>query len=186
VDDAGKADGGRAPRVRVDDAGAADALPTFDALFARYERPIYGYLLGMVGNGAQAQDLTQDTFLRAYKALPRTPDPARPAWLYRIATRAALAALRRRRLRWLPVALGAGGSGEDRRADSAPDPPARCAEQEAVWRVLAPLTPRQRACLLLRAQEGLTIEEIAYVLDRSPGTVTVTLRRAKERPYKRG
>lgn len=62
------------------------APPSFDALFACYHRPIYAYLFGMVGDAAQAQALTQDTFLTAYQALARTPDPALPAWLYRIAT----------------------------------------------------------------------------------------------------
>jgi len=168
----GEAAGRRAPRVEEEPT-------TFDAMFTRYQRPIYGYLLGMVGNAAQAQDLTQDTFLTAYKALPRTPDPALPAWLYRIATRTALGALRRRRrLRWLPFALCVGG--EDRWLDPAADPLARCAAQQAVRLALARLSPRQRACLLLRAREGLAIAEIAYVLDLSSGAVKVTLRRAKE------
>jgi len=151
--------------------------PSLHDIVIRYHDPIYRYLLGMVGDVEQAQDLTRDTFLKAYKALPRTPDPALPAWLYRIATNTALAALRRRRLRWLPFAP----SDEERWPDPAPDLPTRCAEQEAVEAALARLSPRERACLLLRTRAGLTIAEIADALGLSPGAVNVALCRAKER-----
>jgi DNA-directed RNA polymerase specialized sigma24 family protein len=77
--------------------------PSFDDIFARYQGPIYGYILSMVGNAEQAQDLTQDTFVKAFKAMPQARDLVLPAWLYRIATNTALDALRhRRRLTWLP------------------------------------------------------------------------------------
>jgi DNA-directed RNA polymerase specialized sigma24 family protein len=49
-----------------------------DAIFTRYHRAIYAYLLGIVGDVEQAQDLAQDTFLKAYTALARTPDPVLP------------------------------------------------------------------------------------------------------------
>jgi len=159
--------------------GHGDDSPlAFDAIFVRYHRSIYAYLLGMVGQPEQAQDLTQDTFLKAYMALPRPPDPALPAWLYRIATNTALDALRRcRRVTWLSFAPG----DEDRWPAPAPDLPTRCAEREAVGVALARLSSRDRACLLLRARDGLTIAEIAHVLDLSPGAVKVALYRAKER-----
>ncbi len=157
---------------------AGEESPTFDEMFTRYQRQIYGYLLGMVGDVEHAEDLTQDTLLKAYTALPRTADPALPAWLYRIATNTVLDALRRRcRRRWLPFAPG----DKERWTDPAPDLSLRCAEQEAVWRALATLTPPQRACLLLRARDGLTLEEIAQALDLSTGAAKLTLYRAKER-----
>ncbi len=151
---------------------------TFDEMFTRYHRQIYGYLRGMVGDVEQAEDLTQDTFLKAYTALPRTPDPALPAWLYRIATNTARDALRhRRRLTWLPFAPG-----DDDRLP-APDRalPTHLAEHEAVRHALARLMPPQRACLLLRARHGLSITEIAHAMRLSRGAVKMTLSRAKER-----
>ncbi len=155
---------------------AADAL--FDEMFARYQGPIYGYILGMVGNPEQAQDLTQDTFVKAYKALPTTRDLVLPAWLYRIATNTALDALRhRRRLLWLPFAPG-----DDERIPAPDlDLPTQVAENEAVRYALAKLTPPQRACLLLRARDGLSIDEIAHAMSMSKGNVKITLYRAKER-----
>ena len=55
-----------------------------------------------------------------------------------------------------------------------------CAEHATMPTALARLTPRQRACLLLRARDGFSIDEIAHVLGVSPGKVKVTLRRVKE------
>ncbi len=156
----------------------ATAKPSFDELFARYQGPIYGYILGMVGNVEQAQDLTQDTFIKAFKALPDTRELVLPAWLYRIATNTALDALRhRRRLTWLPFAPG-----DDERLPAPEiDLPSHFAESEAVRSALGRLTPPQRACLLLRAHDGFSIDEIAQVLRMSKGNVKITLYRAKER-----
>ncbi len=157
---------------------SAPPQPSFDQLVARYQGPIYRHIRGLVSDPAQAQDLTQDTFLKAFTALSATRDPVRPAWLYRIATNTARDALRhRRRLTWVPFAPG----DDDRLPAPDRDLPTHLAESEAVRHALARLTPPQRACLLLRARDGLSIDEIAHALSRSPGAVKMTLYRAKER-----
>ncbi len=157
--------------------GATPGL-SFDHLFARYHGPIYRHILGLVGDPAQAEDLTQDTFLKAYKALPGVCEGAVGAWLYRIATHTARDALRHRRcLTWLPF-----GPGDEERLPAPVGDLATClATREAVRHALARLTPAQRACLLLRARDGLSIDEIAHALRLSTGTVKMTLYRAKER-----
>ncbi len=152
-------------------------MSAFDELFTRYHAHIYGYLLGLVGNAEQAQDLTQDTFLQAYKAFSRTPDLAPPTWLYRIATDVALDALHwRRRPAAFPVAPGNDRQWVAVGAGMA----SACAEHAAMPTVLVRLTPRQRACLLLRARDGFSIDEIAHILGISAGNVKVTLHRVKE------
>jgi RNA polymerase sigma-70 factor (ECF subfamily) len=111
--------------------------------------------------------------------MPHTRDLVLPAWLYRIATNTALDALRhRRRLTWLPFGSGDGDAGLPA-AD--PDLPTHLAEGEALRAALAQLTPSQRACLLLRARDGLSIDEIAEAMQMSRGNVKITLYRAKER-----
>lgn len=152
--------------------------PSFDDMFARYHTVIYAYILGMVGHPEQAQDLTQDTFVKAFKALPGTRDLVLPAWLYRIATNTALDALRHRgRLTWLPFLSG----DDDILMADEPDLPTQLGDSEALRSALARLTPPQRACLLLRARDGLSIDEIAEALRMSKGNVKITLYRAKER-----
>ena len=152
--------------------------PSFDQLFTRYQGPFYHHILGLVSDPAQAQDLTQDTFLKVYKALPTAREGAVAAWLYRIATNTARDALRhRRRLTWVPFAPG----DDDRLPAPTRDLPTHLAEHEALRHALARLTPPQRACLLLRARDGLSIDEIAHTLGLATGTVKMTLYRAKER-----
>ncbi len=115
--------------------GAAPA--TFEALMAAYEVPIGRYLRHLIGEPETARDLTQETFLAAYRALPRTVVTNPGGWLYRIATNQALAYLRRRRLiAWLPLAewFGAGRAG--------PGPGEQVVADAAVAAALARLAPR--------------------------------------------
>jgi RNA polymerase sigma-70 factor (ECF subfamily) len=86
-------------RARAGDAAA------FSALFARYQQPIWHYLYRLFGDAADADEFAQDTFLKAYRALPATSsDLCVGPWLYRIATNTALDAFRHRRLvRWEPL-----------------------------------------------------------------------------------
>src|SRR6188768_1235005 len=96
-------------RVSVDENGLVERAragdqAAFAQLFERYHAPILNYLHRMVGDRALAEDLTQDTFIKAYNALSRTkPDLAFKAWLYRIATNTAISHLRRGKIiKWLP------------------------------------------------------------------------------------
>src|SRR3970040_1469398 len=82
----------------------------YERLFADFQTPILNYLYRLLGDPALAEDLTQETFTRAWKARSQLPSLDNPrAWLYRIATNAARDHLRRARLiTWLPLL------GEDR------------------------------------------------------------------------
>lgn len=74
---------------------------SFEALFAAFQTPIYRYVYRLVGNREDARDLTQDTFVKVYLALPRhRPDHTR-SWIYRIATNVCIDALRHQAVvRW--------------------------------------------------------------------------------------
>ena len=87
----------------VERAKAGDKA-AFEAIFQRYERQIYSFIYRMMGDADDAYDLTQDCFVKAYRALSGTSDDLNvSAWLHRIASNACLDVLRRRqRLRWLP------------------------------------------------------------------------------------
>ncbi len=84
-------------------------LSDFEMLFQRFQTPIINFVFRLVGNREQAYDLSQDVFVKAYKALAggtKIHSGALSAWLYRIAANTATDALRRKRLiAWLPLSL---------------------------------------------------------------------------------
>ncbi|HEY7349328.1 MAG TPA: sigma-70 family RNA polymerase sigma factor [Ktedonobacterales bacterium] len=84
-------------------------LSDFEMLFQRYQTPIINFVFRLVGNREQAYDLSQDVFVKAYKALAggtKIHAGALSSWLYRIAANTATDSLRRKRLiAWLPLSL---------------------------------------------------------------------------------
>lgn len=154
----------------------------FGELFNRYERRIYNFTYRMMGDADDAFDLTQDTFLKAYRALGSTSEALNVnAWLHRIASNACLDVLRRRgRFRWLPWDQ----SKHDRPSQRTDDDPERTtvtSEQDALVRgVLTRMSPRYRQAMVLREYEGLSCEEIGIVMGASRSAVKSMLFRGRE------
>jgi RNA polymerase sigma-70 factor (ECF subfamily) len=159
------------------DGDTADVESAFEQLFRDYHDDIYIYLCRLVSDRQQAEDLAQDAFVKAYRALGRLPAGANVrAWLYRIATNTALDWLRRRRLiAWLPLF----------ERDSHPATQLSFADESlesvAVQRALSRLPLRYRAPLVLYACQGFSTQEIADVLKISQGAVKTRLFRAREK-----
>ncbi len=148
----------------------------FGAIFDEYHQRICRYLCSLVSDGDLAEDLAQQTFVKAYQALAGGVLPeSLSAWLYAIATRTALSALRRRRLiAWLPLSMG-----DAARHSLAREQEARLGEHEHVAQALARLPKGDAACLLLRFQQGLSYEELADVLGISAAAARMRLSRAR-------
>jgi len=162
-------------------AGDHDA---FALLYQKYERSVYQFIYRMVGNAEEASDLTQECFIKAYRALPQTTDDLNVGgWLRRIATNVCLDALRRRnRLRWLRLDHLAPWQNSSLRSDAI-DPERALMEtetQDTVERVLQRLQPHYRAALILREYEGYSSEEIAQILGISRSAAKSLLFRARE------
>ena len=160
------------------DARAVDAL--FEELFEAYRQPILNYLYRLLDDGAQAEEVCQDVFVRAYRALPRLPtDANHRAWLYRIASNAATDRHRRARLlRWLPLRDDeADGESLDRH-DGAE---ARTVERAALQQALRALPIAYRQALVLFSVQGYSIREISEMLGVSEGAVKTRLFRAREK-----
>lgn len=165
-----------AQRVRDGDSDV------FEEVFGTHHTRIYNYVYRLVGDADEANDLTQESFLKAYRALLRGEEPLNlSAWLYRIASNTCMDVLRRRRLiQWQPLE----GLLSVLQATGNPGPEAavmRKEQQAEIEQVLAELPPRYRMVLLLREREGLSYDEIADVTGDSLSTVKVTLYRARER-----
>jgi RNA polymerase sigma-70 factor (ECF subfamily) len=165
------------------DDPAAPNLESFEALFDRYQTPIYNYVLRMMGNPEDANDLTQEAFLKAYVALPKlTGEVNLGAWLYRIATNTCLDELRRRRIiKWQPWEAFLSAFHPKQVASDDPERETLRLEDSAmVQRVLDRLPPKYRTCLLLREYQELSCEEIGDVIGASRSAVKSLLFRARE------
>jgi RNA polymerase sigma-70 factor (ECF subfamily) len=164
-------------RILSFDAGDAEVEAELVRLYREYHGDLYAYLCRLVGDRHLAEDLVQDTFVKAHRALGRLPkDANRRAWLYRIATNTALDQLRRRRLvAWLPL------FDNDRHPATHTSFQEESLETIAVQRTLARLAPRYRVPLVLYTCQGLSTEEIAAILEISRGAVKTRLFRAREK-----
>lgn len=150
----------------------------FSMLVRRHQRPLYRYLVRMLGSPDDAMELTQEAFVRAWQALPQWQPNARfRTWLFRIANNAALDVLRRRAtvaFEPLDDALEPlhHGAGPERQAELSQ-------ELRELERALARLAPEHRDILLLREVENMSYEEIGQVLALEAGTVKSRLARAR-------
>ena len=160
-------------RNLVERARAGDDA-AFAVLFEQFHAPILNYLHRMVSDRALAEDLTQDAFIKAYKALPNTkPDLAFKAWLYRIATNTALSHLRRDKIvRFLPF-IGEREHGGERVENAV-------TRQTDIERVLNELPKHYAAVLLLRHYQGLSLAETADALDITQNAAKLRLFRARK------
>lgn len=167
--------------VWVTRAKAGDQA-AFAALFARYERRIYAFIYRMMGNPDDAFDLTQETFLKAYRALHKTDEELNVnAWLHRIASNSCMDVLRRRqRIRWLPWEGAKYERASSARADDPEDSVIGDETQRIVQRVLNAMSPRNRQAMILREYEGLSCEAIGEIMGVSRSAVKSILFRGRE------
>ena len=152
----------------------------FQRLFEEYSAPIYNYALRMVGDPDRAADITQDTFIKAYRKLDTLTDATSTrSWLYRIATNTAIDDMRRRRM---VSPMGDDSPAYANRPDQRPGPEAQVMAatlDERVQRALMRLRPNHRQCLLLSDLEDMSAQQIADVMDLSYAAVRTLLCRAR-------
>jgi RNA polymerase sigma-70 factor (ECF subfamily) len=150
----------------------------FVLIYEHYSPQIHRYVYRLVGSLEQADDITQDTFLRAFQGIAKIAiDSNVSAWLYRIASNAAFDILRRRKLiTWMPIHEESDKSGEFTSEDFTP----QVIESDIVRRAVAEMPPALAVCLVLRSVEGFSCEEIAEILKIPKGTVFSRLARARE------
>jgi RNA polymerase sigma-70 factor (ECF subfamily) len=131
----------------------------------------------LTGDLARAQELTQETFLRAYRALAKGQCWDNPrAWLYRVASRLATDDYRRRRLlQWLPL-----WSVDGRKAYRGAGVEGATAGRLAVQAALEALPPKYRVPLVLYVYEECTVAQVAETLGLSVSAVKMRLSRARE------
>ena len=175
-------------------SSVATSLPTavLEDIFKAHERFLWGLCYRLLGNAADADDIVQETFVRALEHPPaRTDEPWRP-WLVRVALNLGRDLLRRRKRRhydgpWLPSPIETGDEASppsyEPTADAQSNPAARYDMLESVsfafLLALEALTPSQRAVLLLRDVFDYSVSETAEALDMSEANVKTTHHRAR-------
>jgi RNA polymerase sigma-70 factor (ECF subfamily) len=159
------------------------------SVFQEYRQPIYNYLLHMTQNQTEAEDLTQDTFIRVHRSLATFRGEASlGTWLYRIATNVSFDHFRRNSTRQAKVSLSFEETDLDRKwvTDEITSSPEQLAAQQSemsacVEDYVERLPPTYRAALVLHDLQGLKNREIAEVLDCSLDTVKIRLHRARKK-----
>jgi RNA polymerase sigma-70 factor (ECF subfamily) len=151
----------------------------FKALYERYRDRVYNIIFYSMGDALRAEDVLQIVFVKIYRGLPSFRFEASFAtWIYRIALNECLNQQRRRGAQHIPIEALL-GSDEERDSGAAADlQHAEGERREIVHRAVMELSPKLRAVVALKYLDGLTYEEIASVLECSPGTVASRLNRA--------
>lgn len=154
----------------------------FGELVRRYQKPVFRIVLRMVKSQDDADDLTQDTFVRAYRGLKTFKEEFDfHPWLYRIAVNQAINFINKRK-RQAAVDLEDVPETEIKSGPSPESPVQAASRSELLGRLegaLERLPEEQRTVFLLRVQEGLSYEEIAKAMDTPKGTVMSRLARAR-------
>jgi RNA polymerase sigma-70 factor (ECF subfamily) len=178
--------------VSIDDATLvqrclAGSERAYRELLERYQRSVYSLALRMLGRVEDAEDVTQETFVRMFRALDRY-DPQRPfrAWILTIASRLAIDMLRRRRQGTVSMVVTEPGSSEEsferEFPDTQPGPEelAQLGEEErSTERLIQSLPPHYRIVVIMRHIQDLSYEEIADALALPLGTVKARIHRAR-------
>jgi RNA polymerase sigma-70 factor, ECF subfamily len=133
----------------------------FNLLIYKWEKPIYNFIVRMIGDRDAAMDLSQDCFMKAYRELATLKDRDRfSSWLYRIAHNVCLSQIRKNHGKtWVEL---------DPETGSAYAP---VENRLAVEKALSQLPPDQREAVVLKVFQSLKFEEIAVIQDAPISTV---------------
>ncbi|MFN8194401.1 MAG: RNA polymerase sigma factor SigE [Nocardioidaceae bacterium] len=157
----------------------ADGVPSWDEIVEQHSDRVYRLAYRLTGNPHDAEDLTQEVFVRVFRSLDTYTPGTFEGWLHRITTNAFLdQARRRQRIRFDALS----DERASRLPSKAPGPDTVYADttfDDDVERALAALPPEFRAAVVLCDVEGLTYDEIADILGAKLGTVRSRIHRGR-------
>ncbi len=150
----------------------------FGEIVERYQKPVYNLCYRLLGNHGDAEDASQEAFMKAYKGLKKY-DPKRPfvSWMLAIAYNQCIDQLRRRRITW--VGFEALFDRSDLQSPSAEATVDASGEAERVQEALSALSTKDRAAVVLRYWYDYSYDEIAETLSLTNSAVKSRLHRAR-------
>jgi RNA polymerase sigma-70 factor (ECF subfamily) len=172
------------PDAALVQRAASGDQQAFSALYTRYQRAIYGVIRQMTGDEDVAADLTQEAFVRAWRALPRLRETeAFGGWIRTIATNLVRDRARRQR----PEVSMTGATEDDERDFDAPDLSpsvedqlAQSQQRQLIQQAVLRLPEPQRIVVIMHHFEGVPVADIARELGVPLGTVLSRLARGRE------
>lgn len=157
--------------------GQQKPLPSFEQLARELRGPLFGYLRKMLGSGADADDVLQETLMRIAVSLPRLEKTAAvKSWAFRIASNLAIDHIRKNKRATLVEFTEADDSEDEKEDWLVLDEMSAC-----VRGVIDSLPPDYRAAIVLFNLEGKSVSETAEILGISVGATKVRIHRAKKR-----
>ena len=158
---------------------AAAGVPSWEEIVDRQSDRVYRLAFRLTGNRHDAEDLTQEVFVRVFRSLSTYEPGTLEGWIHRITTNLFLdQARRRQRIRFDALS----DERADRLRSTQPAPETAYADQtfdDDIERALATLPPEFRAAVVLCDVEGLSYDEIATILDAKLGTVRSRIHRGR-------
>jgi RNA polymerase sigma-70 factor (ECF subfamily) len=159
-------------------------------LIRRYERPVFSLIFRMVRDRALAEDLSQETFIKALNAIDSyRPEFKFSSWIFKIANNAAIDQIRRREIDTLSLDGSPHATSQEEieatslQVSAKGQSPLEALESRELGGLIelaiGKLRPEYRSCILLRHVEGLAYEEIAELLELPLGTVKTYIHRAR-------
>ena len=164
---------------------AADLDSSFEQLVLLYQNRLYAFARHLSGSQQDAEEIVQDAFVRAYRALAgydsaRVQALALRPWLYQITLNVCRNRQRTRQPQWVPLADRSVGDSAELADDTIRQPETvleRAEESRALSRIVAGLPERYRAAVILRHIAGFSYPELAALLNQPIGTVKANVHR---------
>lgn len=165
-------------RQEIEQAAAGD-MKAFRAIYDKTCDFVYGVALRMTASHQEAEEITQDVFMKVYKGLKYFAHRSSlKTWIYRIAVNTTLSRFKRR---FWPKTLSLDSLAEHHLKSKASEVFDLEADQRIIKKMLSCLNPNQRLCIILRHAEQMSYEEIAQALKININTVRTHLRRARKK-----
>lgn len=156
----------------------------FACLLDRYSQPVYSLIVKLVGNREDAEELTQDVFMKVFKHLSSFKGECRfSTWIYRIAYNTAISETRKKRHEFLSIEESLINNVSEEEVAASLGRSDNSEQLDRLDAALAQLPPDERAIILLFYMKEKTIDEVADISGLTPANVKVKLHRIRKKLF---